>query len=339
VLGLIAQGQWAGVPGAVSGIWQAQQQTNFTVRAQAIAGEIASAKPDVIGLQEVSQWVVIPPSGPQNAQVTDFLAILTADLAQRGLHYMPAVVTANFTATLPDAQGDYIQLTDRNVILVNQDARGLQVTSSSDGHFAAQFTVGQGALGFNENCSWQEVDFTRGGRIFRYVNTHLTSVSPVIQQMQAAELLAGPGATNMPVIFGGDYNTDAYQGAYGGPDATGTYPQLAGSGLKDAWAATHNQHQLGLTWGQNAQLNNLTSTVSERIDFFFTQGAVKARQMQVIGNKPIGGGTQPNWASDHAGIVATFQLTANKLHVHQVARGHGGCTVPATNLLTALERR
>jgi endonuclease/exonuclease/phosphatase family metal-dependent hydrolase len=302
---------------AVSTVWTAQAQTNFPARAEMIADRIAAAEPDIIGLQEVSQWVLIPPTGMQDAQVTDYLEILSADLNARGMHYAPVVVTNNFSETLPDAAGDFVRLTRGNVILVNQDRPGLQVISSNSGYFTAQLVVGSGALSFSENNNWQSIDLTVGGRAMRYVNVHVTTMSPSIQELQGAELLAGPAVTNLPLVIGGDFNSDAYNGAYGGIDLTGTYQEMVDGGLTDAWTATHHQGELGLTWGPNDAVNSPVPTFNQRIDFVFTRGAVKARTMEVVGTEPAL--TSPEWASDHAGIVATVQLTANTTRAHQGA--------------------
>src|SRR5436190_6164025 len=65
---------------AATTIWGTVQFTNFPARSDAIANEIASEQPDLIGLQEVSKWTT---SGATALPSLDFLAILQQDLADR----------------------------------------------------------------------------------------------------------------------------------------------------------------------------------------------------------------------------------------------------------------
>jgi hypothetical protein len=77
---------------AVATIYGRVLFTDFPTRSGAIADEIATDHPDLVGLQEVSQWTV---TGPTPAPSLDFLAILQAQLAARGLHYAVAAVSHN----------------------------------------------------------------------------------------------------------------------------------------------------------------------------------------------------------------------------------------------------
>jgi hypothetical protein len=64
---------------------------DFPARAEAIADEIAAAKPDLVGLQEATLYRTdVPPDGPATRAETvalDFLATLEAALQARGLSY------------------------------------------------------------------------------------------------------------------------------------------------------------------------------------------------------------------------------------------------------------
>ena len=84
--------------------------TNFPLRAQGLAGEIAERKPDLVGLQEVAMWrtgpAAIPPAvsgGPFGAVTVeyDFLQLLLDQLSARGLSYTPAVVKEEFDFEAP----------------------------------------------------------------------------------------------------------------------------------------------------------------------------------------------------------------------------------------------
>ena len=61
---------------AVAQIYGTMVFTDFPTRAGAIADEIAATEPDLIGLQEVSNWVVTPVANPTaNARSYEFLDI------------------------------------------------------------------------------------------------------------------------------------------------------------------------------------------------------------------------------------------------------------------------
>src|SRR3954447_7282915 len=67
-------------------------QTNFPLRAQAIAKEIATYKPDVLALQEVSSYHRGPDGVHDKTKnsttpVADWMTILQGELKKRGQHY------------------------------------------------------------------------------------------------------------------------------------------------------------------------------------------------------------------------------------------------------------
>ena len=68
-------------------------RTDFRTRSRLLADEIATAQPDLIGLQEVALWrhgpMQLDQIGRPDATVVDydFLTILLADLANRGTRY------------------------------------------------------------------------------------------------------------------------------------------------------------------------------------------------------------------------------------------------------------
>ncbi|MGZ4610599.1 MAG: hypothetical protein ACXV2H_10120, partial [Actinomycetes bacterium] len=129
---------------AVATIFGTVQFTNFPARAQAIAAEVASEQPDLVGLQEVSRWET---SGPGVPPGQDFLAILQAALASRGLHYTVAAVSDNadigpvplVTPCASTVVGAcLVTLHDRDVILVNDRTRGLHWWNPQHGNYVAQ---------------------------------------------------------------------------------------------------------------------------------------------------------------------------------------------------------
>ena len=151
----------------------------------------------------------------------------------------------------------------------------------------------------------------RGTR-FRFVSTHLDGdclpFTSAIQQAQAAEILAGPADTDLPVVLAGDLNSPA--------DGTGvTYDSLLATGFSDAW--TDAGSGPGLTCCQADDVLNAVSALDRRIDVVLFRAGTPPRGIlspmtataaEVVGDVP--GDRTPSglWPSDHAGVVATLRL-------------------------------
>jgi endonuclease/exonuclease/phosphatase family metal-dependent hydrolase len=306
---------------AVARIYATVQYTNFPQRAEAIADEIKEEGPDLIGLQEVSKWTtggLNPPAG------YDFLTILESDLAARGLDYSVASIAHNAKiGPAPLALADQgcvqpgptitcsVELEDRDVILVNDETPGLSWSNPQSGRYATQQSIASpvGTLSFDRG--WASIDARLKGLPFRFVDTHLeTEESPLVQQAQAAEFLAGPGKGGT-IIATGDFNS-ASDGS-----TTTSYAQLTAPGkFRDSW----NEKLLGpgnsccqesntppLAPGA---LNNPVSTLRTRIDLILSRGAARSDgNAHLIGDTPFQA-TPPFWPSDHAGVVSLLHLGA-----------------------------
>lgn len=304
---------------AVARIYATVQYTNFPQRAEAIANEIEEQEPDLIGLQEVSKWTTLgvnPPAG------YDFLAILENDLAARGLNYSVASVAHNAKigpAPLALAgQGCvqpgptitcFVELEDRDAILVNDDTPGLTWSNPQSGRYATQQSIESpvGPLSFDRG--WASIDARLKQQPFRFVDTHLeTEESPLVQQTQAAEFLAGPGKGGT-IVATGDFNSAA------DGSTTTSYAQLTAPGkFRDSW----NEKLLGpgLSCCQESNtpplapgaLNNPVATFHTRIDLILSRGAVRPTgDAELIGDTPFQA-TPPFWPSDHAGVVSELSL-------------------------------
>ena len=153
--------------------------------------------------------------------------------------------------------------------------------------------------------SWVSVDvtFDKGDKA-RIVSTHLTPLSPPIQGLQADELLNGPGNTNLPVVFTGDFNSKA--------DGTGppTYSKLLAAGFIDAW--TIEGKGPGFTCCQDADLLNPNSKLNQRIDLILFRGNFDVKDIEIDGNLQNDRTISGLWPSDHAGVVATLKLNSDK---------------------------
>jgi endonuclease/exonuclease/phosphatase family metal-dependent hydrolase len=307
--------------GAVAEIFGTAVFTNFPRRAEAIADTIAAEDPDLIGLQEVTRWIAQPTVAGPTPPSYDFLAILQAELAERGLDYRVRAVSENadigpaplvapaFGCRAP-VSADWVPdcvvtLQDRDVILENADTPGLRVLRSRSGDYVAQevLTPPVGTpVSFARG--WAYVDATYKGRKFRFVNTHLEVEDfAATQEAQGREFLAGPARTWGPVIATGDFNSAADPATTTTP--TTTYADLTRRWFRDAWWV--NPGQPGLTCCQSSTLTNPASQLRTRIDLVLTHGKVRTRSAHVVGDTPIGA-QPPFWASDHAGVVAKLRL-------------------------------
>jgi len=307
---------------AVATIYGTAVFTNFPRRAEAIADTIAAQDPDLVGLQEVSRWIATPLVAGANPPSYDFLAILQAALAKRGLDYRVAAVSQNAdigpaplvapgfgcgAPTSPTTPQCVVTLQDRDVILVNGDTGGLSVKDSRSGDYTAQQTFAPpgSTTPVSFARGWAYIDASYRGSKFRFITTHLEVESfPKVQEAQGLEFLAGPANTEGAVIATGDFNSDAEPGP---TDVnTTTYADLTRSWFKDAWLVNGGAN--GDTCCQNGTLSNPVSQLHTRIDLVLTHGPVHAESAEVVNDKPIAS-TPPLWASDHAGVVATLELT------------------------------
>lgn len=293
---------------AVARIYGTQAFTNFPVRAGAIADEIATHRPDLVGLQEVSIWQTSGPGAPASL---DFLTTLQAALAARGLHYTVAAVSANANigpAPLATPCGVAIvgaclvTLKDRDVILVNADRKGLTWGNPRSGLYTAQQSFQppvDGAPPVSFSRGWTSIDGRLDGVRFHYANTHLeTEDFPAVQEAQAAEFLAGPALGRGADIVTGDFNSAA------DGSTTTSYAQLT-KRFRDAWRV--NGADPGLSCCENETLTNLSPSLTSRIDLVLSRSGAKAVSAVLVGATPFQA-APPFYASDHAGVVATLRL-------------------------------
>jgi endonuclease/exonuclease/phosphatase family metal-dependent hydrolase len=287
----------------VAKIYQTVQATNFPARANAIADEVAATNPDIIGLEEVSNWTSTGPGAPPSL---DFLAILKQALVDRGLSYSVAAVSYNVnTGPIPlllcnDFPLCNLKFQDRDVILVTDDNPDLQTSNSQSGHYATQETVMTAAGQLSFDRGWCSIDGTLEGKKFHFVTTHLeTEDYPAVQEAQGEEFLAGPARAAGAVIATGDFNSAA------DGSTTMTYTALTKSYFDDAWDT--NPGDPGFSCCQNEDLTNPTSQLSSRIDLVLTHAASRALDAGLVGDSPFEA-SQPFWPSDHAGVVATLRI-------------------------------
>lgn len=290
---------------AATALWHTVQQTNFPVRATAIAGEIERTAPDLIGLQEVSLWRTTRPGVTNdvkdaNVVVYDFLALLQDRLRARGLHYEAEVVQQEADFEVPTAERFDLRLTMRDVILrrTNRAGQKVKVTGRLSGNYATNLNVpiqGQTVVSLR---GWTAIDARLGQTSFRFVNTHFEAFGASFREAQAQELVQGPLAvTGRPVILVGDLNSDPRDTSPNGL----AYKRVADAGFVNAF------NPFPATSGQSETLDNPVSTLSSFIDHILSRPGLQTVSTEVVGDEPQDR-IQGLWPSDHAGVVATLQL-------------------------------
>ena len=283
-------------PGA-SAAYQQLQRSNIPDRLQADAQEIASAKPDLVALQEAVLWSITP-TGQGTRVAYDFVSGLQADLVRLGTPYTVAASSNGFGGTLPVPEVGAVTLQDRDVILVRGHDSRLSVSNPSSGTFKEALTVHVAGVPITVKRGWTAVDVNAGGRRFRVIATHLEAYGDSVRDAQAQELIGlvrdGTGAA----VVLGDVNSPA--------EGTGsqTYDAVRRAGLGDAWAAV-NGGAAGFTCCRSADVRS--GTLDQRIDMIFTWGAFGVTRAWVVGSSPSDRTAGGLWPSDHAGVVATLR--------------------------------
>ena len=296
---------------AVGSAYNRVQATNFVERADSIADEIQKTGPDLIGLQEVILLrTQIPSDGPATPATNislDYLKILVDSLAERGLIYEPVVVQNGTDIEAPGLISTGlvdIRLTDRDVILARAD-RDFTLSNSNGAQFAAKLPLTTPFGPISIPHSWVSVDITfDNGDKARIVSTHLEPLSPIIQGLQADELLNGPANTHLPVALIGDFNSNA--------DETGspTYTKLKNEDFIDAWLLKGKG--TGFTCCQADDLLNPNSSLTERMDLVMFRDNFEVKNIKIVGNSQEDRTISGLWPSDHAGIVASLNLNGDK---------------------------
>ncbi len=309
---------------------------NFPVRAKGLAAEILSARPDLVGLQEVALWRTGPctenPIPPKATHVRyDYLKLLLNQLNRGRMRYRVVIAEPEFdfetwikTGGKPapgcpfgsDING---RLTMRDVILARVGR--VRTFNPRGGHYATLLQVKPGGVAINVTRGWTEVDASvAGSPRFRFVNTHLEAFdnqpsnltntganvgNGMIREAQAAELVGrgGPATGKLPVILVGDLNSDART------------PLKPGDGLADQLLLRHGfverstYHPLScciksdlLTTTGGGKLSDF----NHKTDHVMTDAPRRFRLISssVTGRRPVNG----YWDSDHAGVVSVLSF-------------------------------
>lgn len=285
---------------ALLGALAVLQATDLPTRIAAIAAEIARHRPHVVGLQEVYQLDVdLGPLGiPAPVVHQDFLALLEAALAARGLDYSVVAKVRNTAASpLPG-----VSLVDWDVLLVDRTRTEVGAVLATNNF---QYNIGNVAPGVTILRGYIVAILWVGGRSYTVVNTHLESGRGAqLEQLRAAQALelATVLGTATPAVLLGDLN-----------DVPGSpmHQVLRGAGLVDAWGSMHPGSE-GWTCCHDEDLSNLKPDFDQRIDYVFARGTGQEGprlqgRITRTGLQPferLQGPFHTIWPSDHAGLVA-----------------------------------
>jgi Endonuclease/Exonuclease/phosphatase family len=308
-------------------------RTDFATRSKLLAAEIAATRPDLIGLQEVALWrhgpMQLDQLGRTNATQIgyDFLAILLADLTNRGVPYEIARIQQESDVEAPAFTGNPyegtvgspqdVRLTDRDVILVRSGS-GLRIEGTGGGQFRQRFEVRLGGTTFPFIRGYTWVDVAVGSARMRFVNTHLESQSSQLARAQAEELLDGPaGDTSLPTVIACDCNSNpaSIAARTGLPLGSGAVYRLItnGHGFSDLWLQQPDRAGPGDTARLSELVNDEAPDFERRIDLVLARsaspGQIVANRVEVTGDELSDRDSVSElWPSDHAGVLVELRI-------------------------------
>jgi endonuclease/exonuclease/phosphatase family metal-dependent hydrolase len=262
-------------------------------RMKLVAAEIAKAKPDLVGLQEVSLWRTGPKGDPAPATKVryDFLAAIRKELERRHAPYRVVADRRGLNVEGPTDRGVDIRVTLGDAILAR---KGVKTRHARSGVFADQLHFSTAALGdVNVGRTWNSVDATVRGARLHFVNAHLEAYSPDLRLAQAQELVAGPLKSARTVVLAGDLNS--------GPELPlaadrPPYAAIAAAGFVPARIAAPSCCFDEITG---------TGTWDHNVDWIMSKPAVKLVRSSITGRERTKAGISP---SDHGGVISVLRL-------------------------------
>ena len=301
------------IPLLVTLAYQQLLSTDFADRVNALADEIDSSRPHLIGLQEMTKFYIQSPGDmvdggqvPATDKFLDFFELLMAALDARDADYTVAVMIQNANIELPMVSGgdatsgytfDDVRIEDHDVILARND---VVISDPVSVHYDSILIV-EPDLGLFVPRGYVAVQATINQKTVRFVNTHIEASPPATLRLaQVTQLLDAFDDETLPLIIAGDFNSLAPSGL--------SYQYIIGQGYTDAWlenTISYSFNPNGFTFGNNSSLNNTDFRMFERIDFIFIgpQDSPDFDNIIVLGDEPRERTSSGLWPSDHAGIV------------------------------------
>jgi len=266
------------------------EATGPTARMTLIAKEIARARPDLVGLQEVSVWSTGPIGGTPNHVVVDYLETIMSEL--KSLHASYRVVAERLSLHIQaQATSEEVRFTDGNVVLARA---GVTVSNVDSGDFKHLLKIATGALGsVTVTRSWNALDAAVGGAHLHFLNTQLEAYSAAVRLQQAQELVAVPLTSKLEAILAGDLNSSANL-----PTPADRPPFLA---IAHAGFTDERTPQPNCCFNDDLR----TGTWDHIVDQIMARPAVKLIRSFITGRETTRAGLHP---SDHGGVVSVLQL-------------------------------
>jgi endonuclease/exonuclease/phosphatase family metal-dependent hydrolase len=304
-LGILAGATESNIQAIAQTVIESIVESRIPERAALVAAEIATNRPDLVALQEVTRWTF---PGRHGLVVLDQLELLMNSLRKAGEHYRIAIVQDLVEVDIPGL----ISYADHDAILVRCDLQ--MKVLGTEAHFfdtLLSFPALDGEISVLRG--WVAADIRKGDRRFKFVTTHLEAPIPGmpetqdLQVAQAAQLVDDLQTTRLPVILAGDFNSDAEPTQGYPPDETPSYGLILQSGYRDAWTDLHEAdpvYDFGYTWPLLEEGTGAATDPVERIDLVLLRGP-QAVSIRRVGASPVRG----LYASDHAGVVAVIRLT------------------------------
>jgi endonuclease/exonuclease/phosphatase family protein len=273
-------------------------QSNIPERAAILAHEIATLKPQLVSLQEVTLWTTGPDPFHQST-LFDQLQLLQGALAALGQNYSVVAVNPLTQVAFPMSSGVWLGFLDRDAVLV-RNGDGLDLSNVRQGTFTNHLTIPTPLGSIEVPRGWIAADVTSGSNSFTFVDTHLESTYPgqpevnLLQAAQAQELASLFSGGR--VVIAGDFNSNA---THTPPERTQSVKIMLSSGFTDSWSALRHGNP-GFTWPLYIEdpFAPHPQGPFERIDFIFESG-LDIQSVDRIGLKD-------SHPSDHAGVVAAL---------------------------------
>ena len=282
---------------AAGNLLNAVKATDPDGRMKLVAGEIAKAKPDLVGLQEVTLWRTGPKNDPAPATnvVVDYLASLKRELKARHANYRVVADQRTLNLEGPTDQNVDVRFTDGNVVLAR---KGVKVTKAKSHDFKNQLKIPTQEIGtVSVNRSYNQLDASVRGAKLHLVNAHLEAYSADFRLKQAKELVAGPLKSKLPTVLVGDLNSGPNL-----PKAEDRPPfqAIAKAGFKDRRTSKpqccFDDSLKGGKW-------------DHIVDHIMSKPKLKLVKSFITGLETTPGGLHP---SDHGGVVSVLRFTKGR---------------------------
>ena len=262
-------------------------------RMKLVAGEIAKAKPDLVGFQELSLWRTGP--APASTVAYNYIKTILAQLKKLHQSYRVVTIKQGFNVEGPMGGGSDVRLTLGDAIIAR---KGVKVKHARSGIFKNQLTIPTQAIGnVVTERSYNQLDATVHGVTVHVVNTHLEAYSPDFRLKQAKELVKGPLRSKLPTILIGDLNS--------GPNLPKAedrppYQAIAKAGFKPERTAKFS-----------CCFDNLTDKTGwdHNVDWIMAKPRLKLVRSYITGSETTRAGVHP---SDHGGVVSVLRLKKTK---------------------------